>query len=246
MLQIRSALPGLEWPALAPPDASAQLALLYQLDATQWWSREALEREQLGQLRSVLAHAAATVPFYGERLKGFDSSAPLTAERWRELPFLTRRDIQDAGEGLRSRSTPQAHGRLSASQTSGSTGQPVKTYGTSLTRLIWRALTVREHIWHERDLSAKLCAIRIAPNATAPEGQRHTGWGPATDALLRTGPIAVLSFKTDIGAQAEWLMREDPVYLLSYPTNLRALAQHCAAHGLRPPRLREVRPIGET
>lgn len=246
-LQLRSALPGLDWPALPSPAASAQLALLYQLDASQWWPPEALEQAQLGQLRTLLAHAVATVPYYRRRLGDFDLAAPLTPERWRALPFLTRRDIQDAGEdGLRSRRTPRAHGRLSSSQTSGSTGQPVKTYGTSLTRIVWRALTLREHLWHERDFSAKLCSIRIAPNAPAPEGRRRDGWGPATDALVRTGPIAVLSLKTDVGAQAQWLMREDPVYLLSYPANLRALARHCLAHGLRPPRLREVRAIGET
>jgi phenylacetate-CoA ligase len=245
--ELRSVLPGLEWPALPPPGAGGQLALLYQLDASQWWTPEALERAQLRQLRSLLAHAAATVPHYRQRLGNFDLAAPLTPQRWRELPFLTRRDIQDAGDdGLRSRRTPPEHGRIGASQTSGSTGQPVKTYGTSLTRLFWRALTVREHLWHERDFMAKFCSIRIAPKAQAPDGQSGVGWGPATDALVRTGPTALLSLKTDVGAQAQWLMREDPVYLLSYPTNLRALARHCLAHGLRPARLREVRTIGET
>lgn len=236
----------MEWPAVPAPAAAAQLALLHQLAETQWWKPEALERAQLRQLAIVLRHATATVPFYRERLAGIDLRAPLTPERWRELPFLTRRDIQDAGDALQSRRIPQAHGRPHASQTSGSTGQPVKTFGTGLTRLVWRTLTLREHLWQERDLGAKLCAIRIAANAEGPEGRTRMGWGPATDALLRTGPISVLSLKTDIGVQAQWLARQDPVYLLSYPTNLLALARRCRELGLRIPSLREVRAIGET
>jgi phenylacetate-CoA ligase len=227
-------------------DAAAQLSLLCTFEQTQWWSPEALERAQLRQLGSVLAHAASSVPYYRERLAGFDSSAPLTRERWRELPLLTRRDIQDAGERLLSERLPRAHGRLGVSQTSGSTGQPVKTFGTALTRLVWRALTVREHLWHGRDFGAKLAAIRIAPNAEGPDGRTRMGWGPATDALLRTGPVSVLSLNTDVAVQARWLARQEPVYLLSYPTNLLALAKQCISLGIRIPSLREVRPIGET
>lgn len=239
-------MPGLAWPAVPSPAAAAQLALVHQLEQSQWWKPEQIERAQLHQLGILVAHAAATVPFYKERLAGFDARAPLTRERWRELPFLTRRDIQDAGERLLSQRVPPAHGRLSASQTSGSTGQPVKTFGTGLTRLMWRAFTLREHLWHERDFGAKLCAIRIAPNAPGPDGLTRVGWGPATDTLLRTGPISVLSLKTDVGVQAQWLARQDPAYLLSYPTNLLALARRCISENIKMPNLRQVRAIGET
>jgi phenylacetate-CoA ligase len=229
---LRSALPGIAWPAVPGRDASAQLALLFQFEQTQWWGARELEAAQRTQARLLLEHASRSVPFYRERL----------SEDWYRIPLLTRTEVQDGWETLRSRNSPKAHGRLYVTQTSGSTGQPVKVVGTELGRLFWRALTVREHLWHKRDFSAKVCAIRVAPNAPGPDGVTRDGWGPATDALMKTGPIAILSLSTDVGVQAAWLERHDPDYLLSYPSNLLALARR----GVKLTKLREVRTIGET
>jgi phenylacetate-CoA ligase len=243
---LRSALPGIAWPALPAREPAAQLGLLFQLELSQWWTPQQLEAAQLGQLREVLAHAAATVPFYRERLKGFDPASELTREQWEKLPLLTRSDLQDGVDTLRSKRMPKEHGRVYVSQTSGSTGQPVKTAGSELGRLFWKTLTVREHLWHKRDFTAKMCAIRIAPEARGPDGLVRRGWGPATDGLFKTGEIAVLSLKTDIGVQADWLAKHDPAYLLSFPSNLLALARRMKERGLRLTNLREVRTIGET
>jgi phenylacetate-CoA ligase len=241
---LRSTLPAVHWPAVpANPAAAIQLGLLYQLDASQWWKPEELEQAQLRQLGAVLAFAASEVPYYRDRIENREK---LDLSIWRTLPILTRRDIQDAGDALKARRLPRGHGRTYVTQTSGSTGQPVKVLGTELTRLFWKTLTIREHLWHGRDLGAKLCAIRMAKNAEGPHGRERMGWGPATDDLVKTGPIAALSLKTDVGVQAQWLARHDPEYLLSYPSNLLALARRFRQDGLRLARLREVRTIGET
>ena len=233
---LRSALPGIAWPAILEGTPAAQVSILYQLEHSQWWPARTLAQAQFAQLRQVLAHAAQTVPFYRPRLAGF------SMDKWRELPLLTRTDLQDGFVTLRSNRLPKKHGKVGVTQTSGSTGQPVKTVSTQLTNLFWRALTVREHLWHKRDFSAKLCAIRVAPGAPGPDGRTAEGWGPATDGLIKTGPIAILSLKTDVGVQAKWLAHHDPDYLLSYPSNLLALAQR----GVKLKMLREVRTIGET
>ncbi len=247
---LKSALAEVRFPALPRPRAAAELALLYQLEHSQWWEPERIEREQLRQLQLLVAHAAATVPFYRERMRaaGIDPRAPLAPEAWSALPLLTRRDVQESAEALVSSRIPRAHGRTYTTQTSGSTGQPVRITGTSLNRLLWRVLTVREHLWHRRDFSAKLCAIRpsTSGHARPPEGLQRQGWGPATDGLFRTGPMALLALGTDVGTQAAWLVRQDPEYLLSYPSNLLALAEHFLRAGLRLPRLREVRTVGES
>lgn len=234
----------------APLRVVPEQALVSSLEQSQWWAPERLERAQFQRLAAVLAHAHATVPYYRERLDraGFDPRAPLTPGRWGSLPILTRRDIQDAGDTLLSHQVPKHHGRRNTTQTAGSSGQPVKVCGTGLNQVYWRALTLRDHLWHRRDLGGKLCSIR--PNTSdrplPPEGRLRRGWGPATDGVSRAGTLALLALGADVSVQAEWLRRHDPHYLLSFPSNVLALAEHFLAHRLSLPRLREVRAIGET
>jgi len=205
-----------------------ELSLLARLEQSQWWSAQRLARAQSRRLAAVVRHARETVPFY----RGRSESA-----------LLTRRDIQDAGEALRSRNVPSHHGALYTTRSSGSTGEPVQIAATALVQTYWRALTLRDHLWHRRDLDAKLCSIRPhLEGPLPPEGAVRRGWGAATDALGGAGPMALLALGADVSVQADWLRRHDPEYLLSFPSNLLALAEY----GLRLPRLREVRTVGET
>ena len=56
------------WPAVPVVEHARILALQYQLERTQWWSRETLVRHQHRQLERLVRHAARTVPFYRDRL----------------------------------------------------------------------------------------------------------------------------------------------------------------------------------
>jgi len=109
-----------------------------------------------------------------------------------------------------------------------------------LEQLFWNAFTLRDHLWHRRDLSGRLAAVRYAP-----AGGAAAGWGPATDAAFMTGDCAILHIDTDLSQQVDWLCERDPVYLLSYASNIRELALAFMARGLRLPRLREVRSVSE-
>jgi phenylacetate-CoA ligase len=117
-----------------------------------------------------------------------------------------------------------------------------------LCNIFRRAFVLRSHLWHRRDLTGKLAIIQYFSDSdqVPPEGKRRDhGWGLTTDGIFETGPVAMLSVHTDIAAQADWLVREDPDHLMTYATNLEALANHFSAHGLKLPRLREVRSTGE-
>lgn len=247
---VRTAVPGIGWPALPGREGSLALSLLHQLEHSQWWSPDVLLQAQFRQLGAVLAHADETVAFYRDRFResGFDPRAPLTMERWRCLPILTRRDIQDAGDVLLSTRIPAGHGGTHRTKTSGSTGQPVQIVWTAMASLFWRVLTLRDHLWHRRDLTAKLCAIRAMDGGASPkpDAPDRPGWGPATDSLFRTGRSAALRIDTDLSVQANWLVRHAPDYLLTYPSNLQALTEHIRRHRLHLPSLREIRTIGET
>lgn len=243
----RSAVTGIRWPAV-PSDAAARLLAIYhQLGSTQWLSPGALERLQLAALDRLLEHATRTVPYYRDRPEYAEVAAqPLTPESWRRLPVLTRSELQDAGESLRSGSVPSDHLPLNETVTSGSTGRPVRAVTTAVTHLFWMALTLREQLWHGRDLTATLAAIRTPAAGVIPaEGARLAGWGPAVDLVYETGPCALFSVQQDVARQAEWLVAVDPEYLLTLPSNLVALARHFQATGARLTKLRQVCSYGE-
>jgi phenylacetate-CoA ligase len=225
------------------------LAILYQLEKSQWWQPEALLEHQFRQLNEVWRHACASVPFYNTVFKktGFKEKANIVPDQWSDLPILGRRVLQENEKNLRSRKLPRSHGKTNLVTTSGSTGLPVRVVGTQITDLFWKVFTLREHLWHRRDFSGKLAAIRHVEKGTAEfPGNRSDFWGPATAPIVKTGPAALLNSNTDISLQAEWLLNEDPDYLLTYPSNLQALAAYFLKNGLELTRLKEVRTLGET
>lgn len=225
------------------------LAMLYQLEESQWWEPERLRRHQLGQLSLVVAHAKETVPFYRERLAALSEASDdgVSAEEWRSVPVLTRAQAQAAGDRLYSTAVPADHGKTFGLMTSGSTGRPLLTLGTAVTRLLWNSLTLRDHLWHRRDFSQKLAAIRqFAPGSAADRGgELSSNWGQATSGLLHTGPAALLSIAHTVREQAAWLRQQLPAYLLTYPSNTMALARHFSETGERLPGLQEIRTFGE-
>lgn len=243
LLLPRSSVSGIDWPAIPSAGAATALAMQYQLEQSQWWSPEALQAMQLRQLSQLLAHAYETVPFYRERLgaASFDSAQGITPEQFDRLPLLSRQDVQRAGKSLLSDRVPQDHGKTLGGNTSGSTGRPITFYATELTQFFWRALTLREHLWHGRDFNGMLANIRV----TGGEGKRVQGWGPSTDAAFETGPSATLDIRAGLATQLEWLQHQNPDYLLTYPSNVHGLAKLSMLRGLQFPKLREVRTISE-
>ena len=248
-LSLRSFVDGVLWPALPSQRGAALLALLFQLDETQWWPEERLIDHQLMQSKALLDHAWETVPYYRMRLGAaeYRPGAALDLAAWRTLPLLKRRDIQNAGRSLFSRKLPSEYAPTVETQTSGATGQPVKVIGTQLDGLVYEALTLREHLWHGRDASARLAVIRANVPGSGPAGiTLLEDWGPPASFVFETGPAAAMNFSVDVATQAGWLKRHAPEYLLTYPNNLAALVRHFAALGERVQRLKEVRTIGET
>ena len=246
----KSAIEGVAWPALPGRDGMIMLAVLQQLEYSQWWPEQALTTFQMHQLHALLSHAAATVPFYRDRLTqaGFDPSSALTPELWRDIPILSRDEVQRAGTRLHSESVPEAHGKVHKVTTSGSTGKPIQALGTHLSNVYWKAFTVREILWHCRDLNARHATVRHIKSGGAryPDGATQKFWGPEVTPVFRTGPSAFLDISsTNAAEQADWLVRQNPDYLLIYPSALVQLARHCIANGIRFPKLREARTVSE-
>lgn len=249
MLSVISSVRGIRWPAVPGPRASQLLALQCQLEQSQWYTPDEMERQQARQLGALLEHAYESTPFYRQRLdnSGLPPRRITTAEDWRRIPLLTRLDLQTAGTNIQSTAVPKEHGGLGQIVTSGSTGKPVMVRTTGITQHFWHAFTLRDHLWHRRDFSGKLASIRFtsADTCQLPDGRVGTNWGPATKDIVQTGPSATLHINCSIEEQAKWLLRQDPEYLLTYPSNVHSLARHMEESGMRLTRLREVRTFGE-
>lgn len=241
----QSRVPGLTWPGLPGPAGARALALHYQLSMSERWPAAALAAAQFRQLETLIAHSARHIPFWRDRLRnaGIRPGKTLTADLWRRLPILTRKDVQTAGEALFAPFVPPEHGTIGAGATTGSTGMPLKYRTTELAKFYWQAFNQRSVYWHGMDPREKVALIRHG--AIPPEGDRQPDWGPDWTDVMRTGPTVRFHTTQSPAALMAWLLAEDPAYLLIRPSALGVLARHCRHTGQRPRRLRQIQTIGE-
>jgi phenylacetate-CoA ligase len=239
-----SMIDGISWPIIPTPLAAGLMAMQYQFEQSQWLSTAELEQRQFDQAAILLRHALDTVPHYRKKygalaVPGKPDGDDLDWDIWRGLPMLERSEIQDNIDQMKSARIPPSHGNIREYGSSGSTGRPLKVLGSDTTHFFWLCLTLRDHIWHQRDLAKKNGSIRTkVNNATLP------GWGEWSNSIA-SGPSSLLSIQTDVDKQLDWLLTENPDYLITHPSNLHALVTCAVERGLRPANLREVRTFGE-
>ncbi|HAF44094.1 MAG TPA: phenylacetate--CoA ligase family protein [Gallionellaceae bacterium] len=231
------------------PVAANLLSLLTQFEDSQWWSAQELQQKQLVQFALLAAHAYRHSPFFRSRFDqaGLDPSRAWTADSFTSIPLLTRAELMQQADHIYCRKVPQQHGAVHKVQTSGSTGQVVTVAKTEFNQLLWLALAMREHLWHERDFAATLAVIKaLTPTLDDPAEAARLGWGHPATLLLQTGPSYAQPLAMDVAQQAAWLARIDPKYLLTYPSNLGALLDRYEHGDAVPPSLCQVRTVGET
>lgn len=94
-------------------------------------SREAIRRTSLSRLRETL-ELAGVIPFWKQRLETAGLNAPRALgeeellRRFRELPLLTKSDLREAGADAMAGG--RVHPSWHTSRSSGSTGEPFRTY----------------------------------------------------------------------------------------------------------------------
>ena len=188
----RSTMPHVSWPAVPDPNGALLLALMFQLGESEYLDPEVVERRQLDALHRLLRHSARTVPYYRDT-PGYVPVAGLprlTADDWRRVPILTRAALQEAGAGLHSAELPAEHEPVTEVCRAGSTGPPVRVLGTKVTGLFWQAITLRDMLWHGRDMGRKLAAIRAdRADQIPPEGLVLPNWAPFLEAAYPTGAV---------------------------------------------------------
>ena len=111
-------------------------------------------------LEPLLRHARAHVPFYRDSSRldpVFNHDGTINWDRWRDIPALTRAEVQQAGPALYAERLPIDHGHTSVGATSGSTGEPVYMVRDALSgEAVWTAARLRDFEHH----------LSIPPNAS--------------------------------------------------------------------------------
>ena len=199
------------------------------LKRTERMAADELVTYQRKPLAKLLQHARDTVPIYKDRLSVlFRPDGSIDWEKWADIPFASRADVQARNADFISTDIPAGHGEVTTAVSSGSTGQPIEVKKTELANVAYYAVRARYHDWHGIDRDLKYASIRHAGAADAryPTGAHNDVWATYGSfmGLSCSGPEAILNINTPIEQQAEWLVREQPGYLHTFPTNAAALA----------------------
>ena len=215
------------WHRRHGPEHDRALAELRRADG---WPLAAHQEHQLHLLRRLVSHAAATVPFYRDRL---DPTAIRDLLDLEQVPVLTKGEVRRAGAALLSTAPPR-RGRITI-HTSGTTGTPLRiqcdrgalrrNYAFFSHALSWAGCPVRPRV-------ATFAGRTIVPAAqTAPPYWRRNHAG---NALLCSSYH--LSPET-LPAYCDALRRFRPDLIDSYPSSLAPIARHLLARGIH-----EIRP----
>ncbi|WP_020592393.1 phenylacetate--CoA ligase family protein [Kiloniella laminariae] len=244
--ELNCAIPHLDFPVISTTTNLAVISSLTQLENTQWWTPEKIREMQFRQLYQLVRHSQKTVPYYSSYPRP-DNPEHL-AEIWQNYPVLAREDINTNQTALTSAKPPKSHGAVTTKYTSGSTGQPIGVKNTALSGVFWRAFTLRDHIWHQRNPNWKLGHIRVAKEGQALyPGVTGQGWSSerGVNALIRTGPTAGLNINSPLEQQGKWLLHHEPDFLITFPSIIHRLAQYFLDQGLRPKNLKQIETISE-
>ena len=237
------------WPPFMASKPVVLRSMLVGLNESQYWTAADVASGQQAQLMRLAEWAAKRVPYYKDGRRIAKSLGALKHasgsfwDAWQSVPLLTKAALRSQGRHMDANKVPASDLPLGRSITSGSTGIPVEVKTTTLTRTIWEALTLREHLWQRRDFSKRFGAIRyVSPPDRDPKGKSMATWGVPVAQLYRSGPASIIHVGYPVDVLADWLKAFDPHYLLTYPSVAAALMDELQA---KPASLEELRLISE-
>lgn len=190
-----------------------------------------------GMLLSILQHAAAEIPYYRDLFAACRVTPEDLAQEGglAALPLLTKNDVYDNAERLRTDSVLKAGEGEFITATSGTTGRPTHVHHTRLYSWLFCMLKQREYRWFRFHPEGALASLRLASQlpklvdiGELPDGRamRLRAW-PQMEDHFRTGPFIGFSITNPIAAQIALLRQERPDYLVSYSESLEHLAYTC-------------------
>jgi phenylacetate-CoA ligase len=216
-------------PLWARWERSPYLAHYRRLRHTQFDPPETVQARQWGAVLAQVRHAAATVPFYRDRLAaaGLCPDDVRTPEDYRRLPLLTKADLRD--HGARLRSAAFAGAPLHRKDTSGSTGVSVTVYVDEASQQHKRACTLRADEWSGWRFGERVAKL------WGDRGGLRQGWrGTLRNALLER--VTYLdTLKVTDAALADFaakLLRSPPSLIFGHAHSVYLFAEYLRGAGI--------------
>ncbi len=224
-----------------------QRAFYEMLLESQFWSSQQLQDYQRTQVEQLLRHARKNVPFYETRLDAvFTASGDIDWDRWHELPILKRADLHNHKAAMRAPVLPLGHGPVGRMLSSGSTGHPVETLVTRISKLSSEATALRSQTWQGLDYSLNMLLRNGTDTDVVPPKPQELGsWGPQWDKRSPLGRGYRIPRWWALLDQLELIERTETRYLAIGGTKSGyALALEAERRG-SPPQLSRIMVNGE-
>lgn len=245
---LRSQVRDIAWPAIPNADGARMLALQFQFTQSERWPPAEVEAQQFRQIEALVAFCHHHIPFWRDRLRraGIRPGQRLNRRLWSQLPVLTRRQAQEAGDALRATDLPPGHGAILNGATSGSTGMPLRFARSEIAQFFWLAANLRPALWHNVAFAGATAVIKqMAVGEDIPTSALgNQDWGAGFEAFA-TGPVMAIDSRRPPQDQVDWLAGCGAAHLITRPSNAARLALHCQATSQRPPALRRIFALGE-
>ena len=153
---IQSTAAGLLWPAVPGRPGAELLAQLYQLEPDPVLSVAASTCPATAAVCALGAPCCGNLGILCRTPGGFGAGLDLATFSCVAAAHAARADPGPANPLPAAARVTQWH----EIQTSGSTGEVVAVRRTGVNQLLWLALSMRDHLWHQRDFRETLCVIR--------------------------------------------------------------------------------------
>lgn len=189
---------------------------------------------QCQALRGIISHAVAQVPYYRRLFAalGLSGAEIGSAADLPALPILSKIELRRNSAELIAATLPPGQQQGELTQSSGTTGQPVRVRQTRQSMAMFSQLKQRELRWFRFDPRAALAVIRLPSQLPLTPERRPLSLGqtlnlpawPLVGNFFQTGPTRCFSVFNPVDHQAEWLDRTRPDYVMSYPETFEHLA----------------------
>ena len=204
------------------------VAVRRQLEASQWWTPEQIQKLQLQRLRLLLVEAGSAVPYYRELFQrlGFDPRSVTCLQDLQALPLLDKATIRAHTDAMKH---PHARG-LARFNTGGSSGEPLIFFigNERVSHDVaakWRATR-----WWGVDIGDPEIVVWGSPIELGSQDHLRA-W---RDRLMRTQLLPAFEMReAKLDGFVAAIRRRRPRMLFGYPSALSHIGRHAEARGQR-------------